>query len=160
MICTVFFQSNSGESKVVGRSAVQTTQLLVTLLVVITLIGCQRRAPPVRIVVPRAFRGEFQIVETPKGINVSLRNGEYVYVIPASGKLSVKSLDPFKRFHQETIGFDDGSPLSSYSHYTHADSDGLAVFGGAIVTGTTYPEPTKRFFVGRRPQAMEWTEQF
>jgi hypothetical protein len=132
---------------------------VVLLLTVLGLAaGCDSNGPPIRIIVPRDFRGEFRIVETPEGRDVLLRNGEYVYTIPRSGQLLVKSFAPFAQWHTESITFDDGTPVNHYDHPAHARTDELAVFGGGITVGTDYPHPTQRYFVGRTSEATQWVK--
>ena len=78
------------------------------------LVGCYSdQGPPVEIVVPRGYQGEFLIAQTPNGKDVQLNDGKYLHVIPNDGKLFVKSISPFDQFHVQLVVFDDGTRLKS-----------------------------------------------
>jgi hypothetical protein len=112
-----------------------------------------RQGAPIRIIVPRDYRGEFLIIEAQEGRDPPLRDGECVYVIPKDGRLLVKSLAAFGRWHTESIVFDDGTVPKKYDHPAHAHDDEVAVYGGQITVGFGDPRPTMHFFVGTAKDA-------
>jgi hypothetical protein len=127
----------------------------ILVVMVLALAGCSEGSgPPVRIIVPRDYRGEFLIVEAPEGSEIPLREGAYVCLIPRDGKLLVTTLHPFEQWHIESIAFDDGSMPKRYDHPAHAKPDEFAVFGGHIVKSDG-SRPTMYFFVGTAKQAAE-----
>ena len=113
-----------------------------------------REGKPIRVIVPRDYRGEFLIIQAPEGRDLPLRKGEYVCVIPEDGKLLVKSLAAFERWHTESIVFDDGTVPKKYDHPAHAKGDEFAVFGGVVVSSID-PRPTMHFFVGTAKEASK-----
>jgi hypothetical protein len=129
---------------------------LATLLLFIA--GCQNAGSPVTIVVPRNFRGEIRIIESADSPEMPFQQGEYRCVIPASGRLAVKSLLPFERFHTETVVLDDGTVPSIYSHPVHSTNETeIAVFDGGLETTYTDPPTTARkYFIGLKKDASNW----
>lgn len=124
------------------------------LIVVCLMTGCDDRGSPIKIIVPRDHRGEFQIIESPAGPITPLRDGEYGYEIPKSGKLIVKDFRPFQQLHIETFVFDDGISVKKFDHPAHANSDEFGIFGG-----TYGGRPlTMRFYVGKASDAMDWAK--
>ena len=58
--------------------------------------------PTICFVLPDGYVGAFQVVLDEKtGIEVSQKDGKYVYEIPASGSLNVKTFHPFG--HSEKV---------------------------------------------------------
>ena len=132
-----------------------TSHRTILTVMVLALAGCSDgRGPPVRIIVPSDYRGEFLIVESPEGGDIPLREGKDVCLIPRDGKLIVRSLAPFQRWHGESIVFDDGTRPKHYDHPAHAKPDEFAAFGGGIeIGGGATSRPAMHFFVGTTQQA-------
>ena len=105
---------------------------------------------PVVIVVPRAYRGEFRIVEVAGGEAISHSGAKYVYVIPPNGILAVDSLAPFQAMHIQIIEYDDGMIARTYDDPAHAATDNLAVFGSRAYSGYL------SFFAGRKSDTPNW----
>lgn len=78
----------------------------------IAICGCGDRGAPVHFIFPNGFRGEVQLVFDPSnGDEIRLIDGRYVYRLPESGILHVRSFAPFERWHEETAAFDDGTTV-------------------------------------------------
>ena len=123
------------------------------LLAILALVGCGNSGPPVKIVVPHDLRGEFLIIETPEGHDIPRQGGQYVRAIPKSGRLLVKSLAPFKRFHTESIVFDDGTVPEKFDHPAHAKNDEFTVYYGSSGSSSDDPRPRIYFFIGTAKEA-------
>ena len=84
--------------------------------VAVTLVGCGQKpfGAPVRYVVPVGFRGTFTITLDPvRGIAVPMSNGQFVVTIPATGKLTVRSLDFLQGKHQMLAQYETGAALAT-----------------------------------------------
>jgi hypothetical protein len=63
-------------------------------------------------VLPDGYRGAFQLVlDKKKGIDVIGKDGRYIYEIPASGVLKVKSFKPFEGWHKEIAVYKSGESI-------------------------------------------------
>jgi hypothetical protein len=125
---------------------------------VLVLGGCSYGSgPPIRIIVPRDYQGEFLIVESNEGADIPMHKGEYVCLIPKDGKLLVRSLSPFHRWHAQSIVFDDGTIPKTYDHPAQAYPGDFAVFGGGI-RSTGHSSPEMQFFVGTAKEAARALE--
>ena len=69
----------------------------VSLLVILALGGCHDTGPPVTIIVPDDYRGEFVIQQSPTGRDLPMHEGAFICAISRDGNLLVKSLTPFER---------------------------------------------------------------
>jgi hypothetical protein len=86
-----------------------------------------RPGKPVKIVLPEGFRGEFSIIKDREhGQDLKLRDGEWLFEIPAGGVLVVNDDRPFYRWHRESVVYSDGRP---------AMVESLGVAAGSITTG-------------------------
>ena len=114
-----------------------------------------REGKPIRVIVPRDYRGEFLIIEAPEGRDLPIHKGEYVSVIPENGKLLVKSLADLHRWHTQSIVFDDGIVPKKHDRPAHATGDEFTVFGGHISVSSIDTGPTMHFFVGTAKEASK-----
>jgi len=86
-----------------------------------------RPGKPIRVVLPRGYRGEFSIVkDRAKGQELRMEGGVWVFEIPAGGVLVVKDDSPFYLWHEETYVYADGRA---------AKVEDLGTTAGSIQTG-------------------------
>jgi hypothetical protein len=89
------------------------------LLTGLTILGLllwqhEKSGPLIRFVIPAGFQGAFRIIEdNSRGIDPQRINGEYVYSVPATGTLYVKSNKLFREWHRTTAEYADGTPIAS-----------------------------------------------
>ncbi|MBN9523822.1 hypothetical protein J0H58_35815 [bacterium] len=75
-----------------------------------------REGRPVRIVLPVGYRGGFSVVKDGRtGKRVEVRDGEWVYEIPADGMLVVADDGPLYLWHRERYVYADGKPARAES---------------------------------------------
>lgn len=78
----------------------------------VSIYVSQTPARPIKIIVPDGFRGQFQIVKDSKnGQELVIRDGAYVFEIPPSGILRVRSDRPFYRPHTTTVEYRNGTEV-------------------------------------------------
>ena len=119
------------------------------LLPILALVGCANSwQPPVKIVIPSRFRGEFRIIESQDGLRIIQEEGEYRITIPQNGQIFVKSLDCFINYHTETITDDKGNILKHYLHSSRAADDVFGVFGGGLEYDSSVKRRELHYFVG------------
>ena len=88
--------------------------LAVILLGLCICTGCSDSGAPLLFVLPDGFKGAIEIVKDPKnGLAVREDAGRFTYVIPSDGRLRVKSLTPFSRWHKESAAFQSGGVLQT-----------------------------------------------
>ena len=154
--CAVAGRTKMSETERQRATGLGLVLCLVAALGPFALAGyLDREGKPIRVIVPRNYRGEFLIIEAPEGRDLPLRKGEYVCVIPENGKLLVKSLAAFNRWHTESFVFDDGTVLKKCDSPAHAKGDEFAVFGGQVGVSSIDPRPTMHFFVGTAKEASK-----
>lgn len=82
-----------------------------------------RSGNPIRVVLPVGYDGEFAIVkDRANGQDLKLRDGAWVFEIPADGELVVNDDSPFYRWHQTTFVYSSGRPARVESLGTKAGS--------------------------------------
>jgi hypothetical protein len=70
------------------------------------------RNPTICFVLPDGYRGVFQLVlDEKQGVDVIHREGKYVYEIPVSGVLKIKSFKPFDGWHKEIAVYKSGESI-------------------------------------------------
>ena len=85
--------------------------------------------PTICFVLPDGYVGAFQLVLDEKtGIEVSQRDGKYVFEIPASGSLNVKTFHPLDGERKYVAMYKDGSIIPT-DDYNHPDLVSLRVLG-------------------------------
>jgi hypothetical protein len=128
---------------------------LILVVMVLPLAGCSfGSGPPIHIVVPRNYRSEFRIVESPGSAEIPMHKGKYVCLIPRDGELLVRSLGSFHQWHAQSIVFDDGTVPKAYDHPAQALPDEFAVFGGGIRSSDA-SGPEMYFFIGTARKAAK-----
>jgi hypothetical protein len=108
------------------------------VFVMLTAIsGCSNSGKPVLFILPNDFTGEFQVVkDSVEGTDVPERHGEWVFEIPASGVLRVKSDRALYRWHAERARYADGRPVSC---------EGVGTRAGSRPTGPNSSESSSDF---------------
>jgi len=68
--------------------------------------------PTICFVLPDGYRGAFQLVlDNKEGVGIVTKDGQYVYEIPVSGVLKVKSFKPFEGLHKEIAVYKNGESI-------------------------------------------------
>src|SRR5437870_6402562 len=102
------------------------TWAAVTLLAIVCATSCGR-APTILFKFPSGFNGLVLISEDrTSGVDIQVTNGVYTVEIPQGGKLRVKTLKPFSRWHKEVARYEDGNPIPDT---TSTNNTGAAFFG-------------------------------
>ena len=85
---------------------------LIFFVIIASIAGCMPHGDPVHFQLPDNYRGVFKLVLDPtNGLVVSLKEGQFTYVIPTNGVLRVKTFDPFDPFHTESASYAGGTPI-------------------------------------------------
>ena len=68
---------------------------------------------PIKIVLPVGYRSHFSIIKNrATGQDLEVKDGAYVFEIPARGVLVVKDDSPFYSWHEEIFVYADGQPAT------------------------------------------------
>ena len=95
----------------------------------ITFISCMS-STGVHHVLPDGYVGMFKIVlDETGGVEISPKDGRYVYEIPASGILKVKSFAPFRPWHDESAAYRDGTKIKLWDSKVPDDAVVLRSLG-------------------------------
>ena len=73
--------------------------------------GCHRSTATIELHLPQDYVGNVDLERDGNGLDVRQRRGRYVYVVPDSGVLAVKSLAPFFRPHRLVARYPDSTVL-------------------------------------------------
>lgn len=106
---------------------------LIIFLLPVTFAGCGTLGrcanPDVHFILSDGYIGSFRVVlDEERGVDTKLEKGRYVYVIPSSGELRVKTFDPFLGCHKENAAYQSGQNIPDADSST-AD-DVIALRGG------------------------------
>jgi hypothetical protein len=137
------------------------------ILLLALCYGCSSYGTPVHFVVPAEFRGPiFLVLDESDGIEVTPTGGKYVYRIPVTGLVRIKSFKPFEPWHKETASYDDGTPipheLERYKTWRgpHQDdppiADDAIVFQGGSITQRNDEPHVMNYFVGTASEFAAW----
>jgi hypothetical protein len=109
-----------------------------------------RSGNPIRLVLPVGFRGEFSIVKNhANGQELKLRDGAWVFEIPASGVLVVNDDYPWHMWHEESFVYSDGHTERVESLGTTAGN--IQTGSGSSTGSTDYDGTTNRWKVVDAP---------
>ena len=116
-----------------------------------------RSGPPVHFILPDGYRGAFRIVVDPVGLDVKPTNGTYVFRIPVGGILRVKSARPFRRWHEETAAYNDGTTIPD--GFLSVDPSTIALHG--LFSRQEDGEDSQWWMVGTKDDAdAAWRDTF
>ena len=95
--------------------------ILFFALLSLTFLGCDRKGPPIRFVLPEGFHGVFQISEDKQqGVDLIKSNGMFFVIVPTNGFVVIKDWSFQPDWHQETAIFPDGKSISEEDFDTNA----------------------------------------
>ena len=135
----------------------------VLVLSVVVFCGCCM-APSLSVVVPDGFNGTISVVlDVAEGVEVPKRDGGYVYTIPESGVLVLKTLEPFENEHMTHASYRNGEriPLSVEALVGprgEAPSVGpdAVLFKELGISDNSRQKITMHLFVGTEADLNEW----
>jgi hypothetical protein len=112
--------------------------LVTSLVLTIQITSCgvggllaDARRPTICFVLPDGYSGAFQLILDEKnGINVTEKDGKYVYDIPPGGSLSVKTFRPFETPSKYVAMYKAGSIIPTEDS-TNPDTVALRLLGNS-----------------------------
>lgn len=109
---------------------------------------------PIHFLVPTGFRGEIQIIEDKQtGAALIQENGRLVINVPASGRVVVRSFQPFEQEHRESASFADGTTIPFPAEFTtEVPRNLLGFYGGGFSRGGKYSQETLVYFLGTQEE--------
>lgn len=104
-------------------------RVLAVVSLICTLISCKSSAE-VHYVLPDGYVGMFKIVlDETGGVEISPKDGRYVYEIPQSGILKVRSFAPFRPWHDESAAYRNGTKIKLWDSTVPDDAVALRDLG-------------------------------
>ena len=86
--------------------------LLLSAVLAVTCIGCERREIQIEMVIPTGYRGRVTVAKNPEsGDRPRIVGDVRQYVVPASGRLEVADISPFESWHVLRGRWSHGSVL-------------------------------------------------
>ena len=125
---------------------------LLGVAVVSVVISCDKTDAPVHFVVPNGYRGMFVVYPGQKdGTEISLKEGQYTYIVPDDGIIRVRGEGPFATRQEMSASYSDGTPLPLYaSEDADPETDTGIWAAGTISSGGIW------FVVGVRREQEGW----
>lgn len=85
--------------------------------------------PDVHFILADGYRGSFRVVlDEALGVEPKLKNGRYIYEIPSTAELRVKTFDPFMQCHKENAAYKNGQKIPDAG--SNPPNDAIALRGG------------------------------
>jgi hypothetical protein len=143
------------------KPAVSRSLVVLSALVLLgTLVYFQvagNHGQPIDIVIPNLFTGEVQLIQDDNAAPIPLYLNRYLLIIPPSGILRVKSLQPFDHYHQQTIRFMNGTMIAQTIRPDDSPDD-VAIRG--VMSMQSGQEHSLSFFVGTAANYTEHLQKF
>ena len=139
------------------------SSLFVLLLsIVISHTGCSHRAPTILFIVPNGFKGLLLISEDPNAETLRVVKDAYTVEIPKDGRVVIKSLAPFNKWHKEIAKYPDGQNLPDKTSMSNTENGfyGLPYVQGRgihyfVGTRSDYDALLKRYDFDKFPLATK-----
>jgi hypothetical protein len=85
--------------------------------------------PDVHFILADGYKGTFRVVlDEAHGVDPKLENGRYVFEIPSTAEIRVKTFDPFLRCHKENAAYKSGQKIPDAD--SNVPDDVIALRGG------------------------------
>ena len=98
-------------------------RVIAIILLVIAIAGCSSHSPAVEYIFPNGFHGLAVIAEDKEyGLEIRPVDGKYTFEIPRNGKLVVKDLAPFNRWHKDFARYSNGEKIPDMTSTNNANN--------------------------------------
>ena len=127
---------------------------IIVAVLLLVLPGCTERVGlPEHFVVPDNYRGLFTVTVDPiRGISVPVTNGEFVFTIPADGKVCISSSKSLDGLHYLDATYASGQPLP---HEYNPTNVSLRVIAGRLDKKTGRDTKRVVFLIGTKKEAED-----